>query len=283
VIAEILGAALLLSTPAPAGAATNGSTPPPLSAFPGQYAPPSGVFPVWPSGCDSREGDEKTACLQSVAFDFGDLRRYAAANAELGRPDRDTLRVVFFGDSITDVWSAPWAGGFFPGKRYVNRGISGQTTAQMLLRFRADVINNDPLAVVILAGTNDLAGNAGPATMSQIHDNLASMAELAKAHDIRVVLASLLPVCDCKKDDAGDRRIQTLARPPAVLRMLNEWLAKYAEWKGFVFLDYAKAMADDDGMLKADLTSDGLHPNRAGYAVMAPLAEKAIATALSRR
>src|SRR5262249_2765882 len=156
------------------------------------YAPPAGVFPVWPTGCNRREGDEKIAGLQSVAFDFGDLRRYAAANAELGRPEPDKTRVIFFGGSITDILSNSAAGGFFPGKWYVNRGISGQTTAQMLLRFRADVINNDPAAVVILAGTNDVAGNAGPATVGQIHDNLASMAELAKAHGIRVVLASLL-------------------------------------------------------------------------------------------
>jgi lysophospholipase L1-like esterase len=255
----------------------------PVPAFPGQYAPPAGLFPVWPSGCDNREGSEKTACLQSVAFDFADLKRYAEANEELGHPERGKPRVIFFGDSITDVWSNPWAGGFFSGKAYVNRGISGQTTAQMLLRFRADVINNDPAAVVILAGTNDVAGNAGPASVTQIQGNLASMAELAKAHGVRVVLASLLPVCDCKNDDSGGVRVQTVLRPPVMLRALNEWLAAYAAKNGFVYLDYATAMADGDGMLKADLTDDGLHPNRAGYAIMSPLAEKAIARALGRR
>jgi lysophospholipase L1-like esterase len=269
VIACVWSAALLLST-----------TPAPLSAFPGQYAPSEPGFPVWPTGCARFEGEERVSCLESVAFDYAALRRYAKANAELAPPERGKDRVVFFGDSITDGWSRPGSGGFFPGKPYVNRGIGGQTTAQMLLRFRADVVANQPQAVVILAGTNDVAGNAGPATPAQIQDNLASMAELAQAHGIRVVLASLLPVRDGKKDDKGEPRVQTQSRPPATLKALNVWLAAYAARRGFVFLDYDSAMADEAGMLKAELTDDGLHPNHAGYAVMAPLAEKAVARAL---
>jgi lysophospholipase L1-like esterase len=278
VIACVWSAALLLSTtPAPE------STAAPLSAFPGQYAPSAPGFPVWPTGCAHFEGQERVSCLESVLFDYGALRRFAPANAQLAPPEPGQARVVFFGDSITDGWSHPGAGAFFPGKPYVNRGIGGQTTAQMLLRFRADVIANQPSAVVILAGTNDVAGNAGPATPAQIHDNLASMAELANAHGIRVVLASLLPVCDGKKDEKGEPRVQTQSRPPATLKALNVWLAAYAARCGFVYLDYHSAMADEAGMLKPELTDDGLHPNRAGYAVMAPLAEKAITRALRGR
>jgi lysophospholipase L1-like esterase len=253
-----------------------------LSTFPGQYARPESTrFPVWPSGCASFEGADRLACLEYVASDFGNLKRYAAANAALGPARPDKPRVVFFGDSITDAWSSPAAGGFFPGKPYVNRGIGGQTTAQMLLRFRADVLANAPAALVVLAGTNDLAGNAGPVTLEQIEDNLVTMAELARLHGIRVVLASVLPVCDVKKDEAGKPRLQTPYRPPASIKALNERLAAYAARHGHVYLDYHAALADAGGLLKPELTDDGLHPNRAGYAVMAPLAEKAIARVLA--
>jgi len=190
--------------------------------------------------------------------------------------------VVFFGDSITDNWSKPDYGGFFPDKPYVNRGIGGQTTAQMLLRFRADVLELSPRAVVILAGTNDVAGNAGPATPAQIQDNLASMAELAKAHGVRVVLASLLPVSDDKKDANGQPVTRTRQRPPATLGELNAWLSAYAAANGHVYLDYFSATADAGGLLRPELNDDGLHPNAKGYAVMAPLAEKAIAEALRK-
>ena len=135
---------------------------------------------------------------------------------------------MFFGDSITDNWSKPEYGGFFPGMRYVNRGIGGQTTAQMLLRFRADVLELDPLAVVILAGTNDIAGNSGPVTLDQVQDSLTSMAELARAHGIKVVLASLLPVSDDKQDANGQPITRTRQRPTQTIRELNRWLATYA-------------------------------------------------------
>jgi lysophospholipase L1-like esterase len=251
-------------------------------AFPGQYAlaPAERKFPAWPKGCTRFEGEERTACLDVVASDFGGLFRYAAANAALSAPRPGESRVVFLGDSITDNWSKPDYGGFFPGKPYVNRGIGGQTTAQMLLRFRSDVIELGPKAVVILAGTNDIAGNAGPATLDQIEDNLASMADLARAHGIRVVLASLLPVSDDKRDANRAVLTRTRQRPTATIQALNHWLADYAARSGHRYLDYFSATADADGRLRPDLNDDGLHPNARGYAVMAPLAEKAVTRAL---
>ena len=158
--AAALGLALLPAV----SSAQAPAVPPPQVAFPGQYAAPPAdrKYPAWPKGCARFEGEERMTCLDVVASDFGGLYRYAAANAALAAPKPGEARVVFFGDSITDNWSKPDYGGFFPGKPYVNRGIGGQTTAQMLLRFRADVIELRPKVVVILAGTNDIAGNAGP-------------------------------------------------------------------------------------------------------------------------
>jgi acyl-CoA thioesterase I len=252
-------------------------------AFPGQYAlpPAEWKYPVWPSGCRRFPGEEK-ACLEFVAADYGRLGRFAAANAALAAPAPGERRVVFFGDSITDNWSKAGYGGFFPGRPYVNRGISGQTTSQMLVRFRPDVIALKPGAVVILAGTNDVAANAGPATNEAIEDNLASMAELAKAHGIAVVLASLLPVSDDKRDQIGQALARTQDRPLARLKAINAWMADYAKANGHAYLDYWSATADARGMLKPDLNNDGLHPNAAGYAVMAPLAETAIGQALGK-
>ena len=284
--ALVLGA-LSLASLAAAQAAQPAQAPAPAPAapaFPGQYAPPPAErkFPAWPKGCARFEGEEKMSCLDAVASDFAGFYRYAEANAALAAPKPNEDRVVFFGDSITDNWSKPDYGGFFPGRPYVNRGIGGQTTAQMLLRFRADVLQLSPRAVVILAGTNDVAGNAGPATPAQIQDNLASMAELAKAHGVRVVLASLLPVSDDKKDANGQPVTRTRQRPPATLRELNAWLSAYAAANGHVYLDYFSATADAGGQLRPELNDDGLHPNSKGYAVMAPLAEKAIAEALRK-
>jgi len=271
-----------LSLVATAATAQVPAAAPPGGAFPGQYAPPPAEwkYPAWPKGCTRFEGDERMACLDTVASDFGGFYRYAAANAALAAPQPGESRVVFFGDSITDNWSKPEYGGFFPRKPYVNRGIGGQTTAQMLLRFRADVVELQPKAVVILAGTNDIAGNAGPVTLDQVQDNLASMAELARTHGIRVVLASLLPVSDDKKDANGQALTRTRQRPTATIRELNGWLAAYAAKNGHGYLDYFTATADGAGLLLSPLNDDGLHPNARGYAVMAPLAEKAIAEAL---
>ena len=265
---------------APAVAQAPGGTPP-GGAFAGQYAPPPAdrKFPAWPKGCVRFEGDERTACLDAVASDFAGFYRYAAANAALAAAKPAEARVVFFGDSITDNWSKPDYGGFFPGKPYVNRGIGGQTTAQMLLRFRADVLELSPRAVVILAGTNDIAGNAGPVTLDQVQDNLASMAELARAHGVRVVLASLLPVSDDKQDANGQALTRTRQRLTGTIRELNRWLAAYAAKNGHGYLDYFTATADAAGLLLSPLNDDGLHPNARGYAVMAPLAEKAIVDA----
>jgi lysophospholipase L1-like esterase len=274
---------LIAVTPiAPLALAQTPAGAPSAGAFPGQYATPPAdrKFPAWPKGCARFEGEERTACLDTVASDFGGFYRYAAANEALAPRKPGETRIVFFGDSITDNWSKPDYGGFFPGKPYVNRGIGGQTTAQMLLRFRADVLELDPLAVVILAGTNDIAGNAGPVTLDQVQDNLASMAELARVQGIKVVLASLLPVSDDKKDANGLAITRTRQRPTGTIRELNRWLATYAARNGHGYLDYFKATADPNGLLLAPLNDDGLHPNAKGYEVMAPLAEKAIAEAL---
>jgi lysophospholipase L1-like esterase len=272
-------AAQMVASPSPTP-----SSAPPQIAFPGQYAPTPAdwKFAVMPSGCNRFSGDEKAACLEFVASDYGRLARYAEANKALAPKRAGETRVVFFGDSITDNWSRAGYGGFFPGKPYVNRGIGGQTTSQMLVRFRPDVIALQPDAVVILAGTNDISGNSGPISDEAIEGNLASMAELAKLHGIRVVLASLLPVADDKRDTGGNPVIRTKQRPPERLRAINAWMADYARRNSHVYLDYFTAVADASGMLKADLNADGLHPNAAGYAVMAPLAERAIAQALQR-
>jgi lysophospholipase L1-like esterase len=258
---------------------------PPQIAFPGQYAaaPAAWLFPVWPSGCRRFTGEERVGCLEFVASDYGRLSRFAEANAALAPKKAGERRVVFFGDSITDNWSNAGYGGFFPGRPYVNRGIGGQTTSQMLLRFHPDVIALQPDGVVILAGTNDVAGNSGPVDLEAVEQNLATMAELAKLHGIRVVLASLLPVSDDKRDREGRPLLRTDDRPLSKIRTLNAWMEDHARRNDHVYLDYFSVMADPSGLLKPDLNDDGLHPNAAGYAVMAPRAEQAIAEALGRR
>jgi len=211
--------------------------------------------------------------------DWPQLARYHDDNAKVISPAKNEQRVVFMGDSITDGWDGPNMGGFFPGKPYVNRGISGQTTPQMLIRFRPDVIDLKPKVVVILAGTNDLAGNTGPSTLEAIEGNLISMAELARTNGIRVVLASLLPVSDYEVRD-GKPIVQTVRRAPDKIMVLNAWMKNYAAANHLIYLDYFSAMVDGKGFLKDELSDDGLHPNAAGYAVMNPLAETAIQSSL---
>jgi len=213
--------------------------------------------------------------------DWPDLSRYHDDNSKIAAPAKTESRVVFMGDSITDSWDDPIYGGFFPGKPYIDRGISGQTTPQMLIRFRPDVIALKPRVVVILAGTNDLAGNTGPTTLEAIEDNFRSMYDLASANGIRVVFASVLPVSDYELRD-GKPITQTVRRPPEKIIALNRWIQQFARAHHEVYLDYFSAMVDDKGFLKDELSDDGLHPNAQGYAVMAPLAEAAIATSLKR-
>jgi len=210
--------------------------------------------------------------------DWANLGRYREANRALPTPADGESRVVFMGDSITDLWQQPRFGAFFPGKPYVDRGISGQTTSQMLLRFRADVVNLKPRAVVILAGTNDIAANTGPMTNEEIQGNLATMSEIAQANGIHIVLSSILPVSAYHNPSAP----QTTTRPMARILAINDWMKSYAAARGYVYLDYFSAMVDASGLLQEELSSDDLHPNAKGYALMAPLAEAAIARAFKQ-
>jgi len=203
--------------------------------------------------------------------DWPFLQRYHEENAKLLPPVKNENRVVFFGNSITEGW-APYFSTMFPGRPDIGRGIGGQTTPQMLVRFRQDVIDLKPKVVVILAGTNDIAGNTGPSTLEMIEENLASMAELARANGIRPVLSSVLPVYDYPWKPGLE--------PAPKIIALNKWMKDYARSHGAVYLDYHSAMADERGGMRAGLASDGVHPNEAGYRLMAPLAERAIEQAL---
>jgi lysophospholipase L1-like esterase len=205
--------------------------------------------------------------------DFGQLARYREADAALPSPKAGDKRVVFLGDSITDYWKLP---DYFPGKPYINRGVDGQTTPEMLVRFRQDVIDLHPEVVVMLAGTNDIAGVTGPTSDADIEANYASMAELARAHRIRMVFASVLPVHNYTLDAQESFAL----RPRDRILALNMWLKDYCAKNRLVYLDYFSALVDERGMLKRALADDGLHPTGAGYKIMAPLAEKAIQKAL---
>jgi len=206
---------------------------------------------------------------RQLMVDFGGLAQFKEADAMLGAPKPGEDRVVFMGDSITEGWKLDEA---FSGKPYVNRGISGQTTPQMLVRFRQDVIDLEPKVVVILAGTNDIAGNTGPMTLEQTEGNLASMADLASANGIRVVLCSILP--------AFDYHWAPGLQPAPKIAQVNAWLKNFAAQKGYVYVDYYSAMKDGRGGLPATLSKDGVHPLPAGFAAMTPLAEAGIEQAL---
>ena len=228
--------------------------------------------------------DTKTRLTQAEnrLKDWPQLARYREANEKLAPSAKTDTRVVFMGDSITDTWDDPKYGGFFPGKPYIDRGISGQTTPQMLIRFHPDVIALHPKVSVILAGTNDIAGNTGPMSLEAIQDNLISMADLAKANSIKVVFASVLPISDYDQRD-GKPIIRSTQRPPEKIKALNEWMKTYAANNKLTYLDYYSAVVDDKGFLRDELSDDGLHPNQKGYEIMAPLAEAAIARALKSR
>src|SRR6267378_7653991 len=206
------------------------------------------------------EAKARLAAEEKRLNDWPELARYRDVNASVAAPAKNEQRVVFMGDSITDAWVQPRFGGFFPGKPYIDRGISGQTTPQMLLRSRADVIAIQPKVVVILAGTNDIAGNTGPIALEETEGNLASMAELARANGIRVVLSSVLPVNNYGHHRDGNPLDMRIKRPPEKILELNAWIKKYATEKGHVYLDYFPATVDDQGLLKKELSEDGLHP-----------------------
>jgi lysophospholipase L1-like esterase len=232
-----------------------------------QVAPPSTGHP----GLDQYRASR----IAIYTDDYGQLARYRNANAALKPPAPGEKRVVFFGDSITDMWNLEES---FPGKIYINRGIGGQTTSQMLVRFHQDVINLQPKVVVILAGTNDIAGNTGPISNEDIEANFSSLAELARANRIRVIFSSILPVHNYTPES------QELfsQRSPERILALNRWLKDYCSANRLNYIDYFSPMIDDKGLLKHDLAQDGLHPNKAGYAVMAPLAERAIENTSSK-
>lgn len=209
----------------------------------------------------------------TFAQDWANLNQFRAENEKLRVPAKDEKRVVFMGNSITIGWSSIHPE-FFANKSYINRGIGGQTTPQMLIRFRADVISLKPAVVIILAGTNDIAGNTGPSTLEMIADNLFSMAELAKSNGIRVILCSVLPVYDYPWKPG--------LQPAEKIIALNKMIKEYAEKNVHIYLNYFTPMADDRKGMKAEYSEDGVHPNLAGYKVMEPLAEAAIKLALSK-
>ena len=204
------------------------------------------------------------------AQDWANLNRFRDENTKLGPPAAGEKRVVFMGNSITEGWSRH-SPGFFSGKPYINRGISGQTTPQMLIRFRADVIDLKPEVVIILAGTNDIAGNTGPSSLEMIMDNLVSMSELAEANGIKVILCSVLPAYDYPWSPGNN--------PDEKIPALNKMIKNYAEKNNLIYLDYFSAMVDERNGLVSEYTYDGVHPNEDGYKVMEQLAEKAIAKA----
>ncbi len=231
---------------------------------PKTHAPLVLTAPAWQSGTYWANFDH------NLLVDFADLAHFRAADRRLGPPAPGTDRVVFLGDSITEGWNLHKS---FPGKPYINRGISGQTTAQMLVRFRQDVIDLHPKVVVILGGTNDLAGNAGPVTLSQVEGNLESMAQLGRANGIAVVLCSLLPTVHYWWHPQ-------VPNPARRIVALNRWIQAYAAKHHYVYVNYYAVMKNAAGGLKRSLSPDGVHPSPAGYAVMAPLAQAGIAAAL---
>ena len=217
---------------------------------------------------------EQISIAQNDALntDWANLARYGNENIKLGLPSPNENRVVFMGNSITELWGQVYPD-FFKSKPYINRGISGQTTPQMLVRFRADVVNLKPKVVVILAGTNDIAENTGPSTLEMIEDNIASMVDIAKANNIQVVLCYVLP--------AYDYPWKRGLNPAEKIVNLNKWIKDYAAKNKIIYVDFFTPMADERNGLKKEYSEDGVHPNQKGYEVMNPLVDKAIADALT--
>lgn len=252
-LASLVLAATLSASPAAAQQADTGIVPSPCASL---KTPDQMPWPQWQA--------------YLFAHDFGQLCHYRAQNDALRAGHSAAPRVVFMGDSITEFWGQQHPAFFGDGK--LDRGISAQTTAQMLLRFRQDVIDLQPQAVHILAGTNDVAGNTGPSTLAQVEGNIASMAELAQAHHIQVILGSVPPAARFPWRP-GLRMGDTIAT-------LNAWIKSYAQRHGYTYVDYHSAMATPEGAMKPELSEDGVHPTRQGYAVMEPLTEAAIRQAL---
>jgi lysophospholipase L1-like esterase len=219
--------------------------------------------------------DFQTESAPKLMRDYAQLAQYRDADLALKPAAAGEQRVVFIGDSITNNWDLEK---YFPGKPYVNRGIGWQNSAQMLLRFRQDVINLHPRAVVILGGINDISGAYGPMSLGDIESNYQSMAQLARANGIEVIFASLLPA----HNYTPVSRDMYAMHPPEKILALNRWLQEYCLANGYVYLDYYRALLDEKGMMRKDFSEDGCHPNAAGYQAMAPLAEAAIAKALGR-
>jgi acyl-CoA thioesterase I len=264
----LLTAAVLVCSPLAFSQATAPAAPPQNQIPPDQLAAWEQLTPY-----------QKSQLVRTYN-DWPFLAKFREADALLPPPSPGETRVVFMGDSITEGWgmkataTSPGRGEFFPGKPYINRGISGQTTPQMLVRFRQDVILLKPKVVVLLAGTNDIAENTGKETIEEIGNNIASMSELARANGIRVVLCSVLP--------ASDFHWHKGLEPAPKIKALNAWMKDYAAKNGFVYVDYYSPMANSEGGLKAELSPDGVHPNKAGYDLMGPLAEAGIAEALRK-
>ena len=209
----------------------------------------------------------------SKSLDWANLARYEDDNLKFGLPKKDERRVVFMGDSITEEWSNLYPE-YFTEKGYINRGIGGQTTPQMLIRFKPDVVDLKPEIVVILAGTNDIAGNTGPSNAKMITDNIFSMAEIAKAYQMKVVLSSILPVYEY--DWARE-----IKDPPSTIQAVNDALKQYASDQGLIYLDYFSSMVNERQGLNSDYTSDGVHPNESGYILMSSLAEEVLSELLN--
>jgi lysophospholipase L1-like esterase len=256
ILVGVLAPALLAQEPA--GTVPETNAPPPVKTV--QAPPPMSAW--------------EQAHQEQLRTDWPWLAKYKEADLKLPAPAPGENRVVFMGDSITEGWHFTGPDGSFPGKPYINRGISGQTSPQMLLRFRQDVIELQPRAVVILAGTNDIAGNTGPMTIEQTENNLASMADLATANHIRVVLCSVLPAYDFAWHPGLE--------PAAKIVALNTWIKSYAAEKGYMYVDFHSAMKDPRDGLPPNLSKDGVHPTPAGYAVMVPLVEAGIKSALAQ-